>query len=204
MKVIIALIGKAGAGKDTIAQALASRNPNWNMIVSCTTRPMRDGEVEGVNYHYLTNEQFAEKVINGDMLEATYFNEWHYGTMASSLKEGVNIGVFNPEGLDCLTSSPLDGVKVLSYYIVCSNKERMIRQLNRERNPNVAEICRRYTADEEDFDEEMLQDFVYNRGLCRYRNEKETDKQDVVWAIEDDIEHLVARGQLPIEYKPVN
>jgi len=61
------------------------------------------------------------------MLEATYFNEWHYGTMESSLKEGVNIGVFNPEGFDCLTSSPLEDVIVYGYYIACSDKERMLR-----------------------------------------------------------------------------
>lgn len=204
MKVIIALIGKAGAGKDTIARDLAHRNPNWNMIVSCTTRPMRDNEVEGESYYFLTNEQFAEKVLNGDMLEATYFNEWHYGTMASSLKEGVNIGVFNPEGFDCLTSSPLEDVIVYGYYIVCSDKERMLRQLNRENKPNVSEICRRYFADEEDFNEEIIRDFILHRNMCKYRNEKESDKQDVVWAIEDDIEHLVARGRLSIEHKPVN
>lgn len=204
MKVIIALIGKAGAGKDTIARDLAHRNPNWNMIVSCTTRPMRDNEVEGESYYFLTNEQFAEKVLNGDMLEATYFNEWHYGTMASSLKEGVNIGVFNPEGFDCLTSSPLEDVIVYGYYIVCSDKERMLRQLNRENKPNVSEICRRYFADEEDFNEEIIRDFIFHRNMCKYRNEKESDKQDIVWAIEDDIEHLVARGRLSIEHKPVN
>ena len=101
-KVIVALIGKAGAGKDTIAKALCSAHPEFNNIVSCTTRPKRENEVEGVDYFYLTPDQFTEKVINGDMLEATYFNGWHYGTMLSSLKDGVNIGVFNPEGLDCL------------------------------------------------------------------------------------------------------
>ena len=145
-----------------------------------------------------------QKVLNGDMLEATYFNEWHYGTMASSLKEGVNIGVFNPEGFDCLTSSPLEDVIIYGYYIDCSDKERMLRQLNREDKPNVSEICRRYFADEEDFNEEIIRDFILHRNMCKYRNEKESDKQDIVWAIEDDIEHLVARGQLSIEYKPVN
>ena len=151
MKYIVALIGKAGAGKDTIAQGLATLNPDWNMIVSCTTRPRRENEVEGINYYYLTNEEFAQKVLNGDMLEATYFNDWHYGTMASSLHEGVNIGVFNPEGYDCLTEMGGGEIKVIGFYINSDDKTRLLRQLNREENPDVHEIVRRFGADEEDF-----------------------------------------------------
>lgn len=151
MKYIIAFIGKAGAGKDTIAAELIKQHPDWNMIVSCTTRPQREGEIDGVNYHFLTNEAFAEKVLNGDMLEATYFNNWHYGTMASSLREGVNVGVFNPEGYDCLTEIMPKEIKVFGFYVQAEDKTRLLRQLNREFNPNVKEIIRRFIADEEDF-----------------------------------------------------
>lgn len=151
MKYIIAFIGKAGAGKDTIATELLKKHPSWNTIVSCTTRPPREGEIDGVNYHYLTNEEFAQKVLNGDMLEATYFNNWHYGTMASSLQEGINVGVFNPEGYDCLKEMPSKEVKVIGFYIHADPKTRLLRQLNREESPDVYEIIRRFNADEEDF-----------------------------------------------------
>ena len=151
MKYIVAFIGKAGAGKDTIMQGVAKLNPDWNMIVSCTTRPKRENETEGINYYYLTNEEFAQKVLNGDMLEATYFNNWHYGTMASSLHEGVNLGVFNPEGYDCLTEMNSKDIKIIGIYVCCNDKTRLLRQLNREKDPDVHEIIRRFSADEEDF-----------------------------------------------------
>ena len=77
---IIALIGEAGAGKDSMMQEVLKRAPGLHEIVSCTTRPMREGEKHGVNYFYLTNEEFAEKVINGEMFESTIFNDWCYGT----------------------------------------------------------------------------------------------------------------------------
>ena len=52
---VIALFGKAGSGKDTILRALVKVDPDkFNEIVSCTTRPPREGEQEGVNYHFLT------------------------------------------------------------------------------------------------------------------------------------------------------
>lgn len=56
---IIALIGEAGSGKDFLLRCARSKYPNYNTIISCTTRPKRMGEVEGINYYYLTNEEFA-------------------------------------------------------------------------------------------------------------------------------------------------
>ena len=159
---VIALVGKAGVGKDTLARDLVDDNKNWNMIVSCTTRPPREGEKDGEAYHFLTNEQFAQKVLNGDMLEATCFNGWHYGATKSTLKPGVNVGVFNPEGFDCLAEMPIEDVKILGYYITCEDKTRLLRQLNREENPDVNEIIRRWLTDNEDFcnieeDERLIQ-----------------------------------------------
>lgn len=147
---IIALIGEAGAGKDSIMQAVLKAAPSLHEIVSCTTRPMREGEQEGVNYFYLTKEQFAEKILNMEMLEATCFNDWFYGTSLQSLDESVvNIGVFNPDGIDALLESPM--VEVSVYYVHATDKNRLIRQLNREEHPNVDEIIRRFKADKEDF-----------------------------------------------------
>lgn len=148
---IIAICGKAGSGKDTVLQALKNRYPHFHSIVSCTTRPPRAGEVDGINYHFLTNEEFAQKVLNGDMLEATIFNEWCYGTAYSDLDpDTVNIGVFNPEGVAIISDDPR--LEVDRYVIMVSDKERMIRQLNREPNPDVKEIIRRFGTDDADFD----------------------------------------------------
>lgn len=53
---IIALIGQAGSGKDTILREVLNQMPELNEMISCTTRPKREGEVDGVNYFYLTPE----------------------------------------------------------------------------------------------------------------------------------------------------
>lgn len=154
-KIIIALLGKAGAGKDTIAKLLVENNPEWHMMVSCTTRPMREGEVEGVNYYYLTNEEFAKKVLNGEMLEAVCFNDWYYGTDNTTLLPGINVGVLNPEGYSCLLESARfdPELTIIGFYVDVDDKTRMMRQLTRENNPDVKEICRRYFADLEDFED---------------------------------------------------
>lgn len=148
---IIALIGKAGAGKDTVMKHVLTKcDYKWHEIVSCTTRPPREGEANGVNYFYLTGEQFADKMLNNEMLEATMFNDWFYGTTYESLRSDcINIGVFNPAGVEALMLRK--DIEVQVYYVRTADKVRLLRQLNREEDPDILEIIRRYKADETDF-----------------------------------------------------
>ena len=150
-KIIVALIGKAGAGKDTILNSVCAHHPEYHKIVSCTTRPMRANEKDGKDYHFISNDAFIHKILDGDMLEATEFNGWHYGTMKSDLVDGINIGVFNPTGYDNLVSTLPQNIGLIGIYIKCNKKERLMRQLSREPDPNVDEIVRRYSADEIEF-----------------------------------------------------
>ena len=185
MKIIVALMGKAGAGKTSILNALCAEYPEYHKIVSCTTRPMRDNEKEGEDYHFLSDSQFIEKIMNGDMLEVTEFNGWHYGTMKSSLIDGINIGVFNPEGYDCLTQIPIKDVKIIGIYIRCHDKERLIRQLNRELEPNVKEIIRRYQTDENDF---IALDNKQLPQVIEFYNDTPMQIDSIVMAIHNYIE----------------
>lgn len=147
---IIALAGKAGAGKDTILRYLCD-NYDVHEVVSCTTRPMREGETNGVNYHFLTVEEFAEKVMSMEMIEASEFNGWFYGTDITALSEDkINVCVLNPNGIDVL--SECRDIKIIPFLVDASDKTRLLRQLNREGDPNVHEIIRRFKTDEEDFD----------------------------------------------------
>ena len=122
---IVALIGEAGTGKDTIMQSILARRPGeFNEIISCTSRPMREGEQHGVNYFYYTDEEFTDKVLNGEMLEATYFNDWHYGTSYDALRSDcLNIGVFNPAGIYAMLDR--EDINLTVYRISCpDNRDR--------------------------------------------------------------------------------
>lgn len=150
---VIAFFGKSASGKDTIQKWIVSHYPDITSgIVSCTTRPKRDYETEGKDYFFLTTLEFGEKLLNGSMLEATDFNGWFYGTPIEGLQEDkINIGVFNPAGIEALlTDSRLD---VLPVYVYASDKTRLLRSLNREAKPDCREICRRFFADEKDFED---------------------------------------------------
>lgn len=150
---IVALIGKSGAGKDSIQNVTCRSHPNvFHKIVSCTTRPARDGEQNGASYHFISLEDFTRKVLNGEMLEATEFRGWFYGTPISSLvSDKINIGVFNPAGIEALLEDPRLDVMVI--YVDVDDKTRLMRCINREENPDCYEICRRFLTDDEDFAE---------------------------------------------------
>lgn len=174
---IIAIMGEAGSGKDTLMQEVLSYAPALHEIVSCTTRPPREGEINGVNYHFLSPEQFGDRVVNGEMLEATCFNDWFYGTGFESLRSDcVNIGVFNPAGVEALLARP-DAIELVVFRVMTSEKTRLLRQLNRESEPDVHEIIRRFKSDLIDFDD--LSDIPY----IEIKNETKEDLKNGVTTV---------------------
>ena len=186
---IIALFGKAGAGKDTILNELFNTYGSTlpiNKIISCTTRPPRDYETDGKDYFFHTDEEFLIKVANGTMLEATKFREWFYGTSLDTLhKNKINIGVFNPDGICNLleTARTSKNIDVIAIEIYASDKIRIIRQLNREEEPDCMEICRRFQTDEKDFD-----DLEFDCQIIR--NESIEDMQSCVKVLANLIKEI--------------
>lgn len=149
---IIAICGKSAAGKDTFLRYVIKNNPEVHEIISCTTRPPREGEVEGKNYFFLTNAQFADKYLKNEMLEVSEFRGWGYGTSLDGINPSlINVGVFNPAGIHSLMKNP----KVDLYVVMveASDKVRLSRSLDRETNPDVDEIVRRYMTDKKDFED---------------------------------------------------
>ena len=159
---VIAFFGKSGAGKDTLLDRLAVTGL-YNKITMTTTRPMRDYEIDGVHYNFTDPVSFAEKVLNGDFVEATSFNDWFYGTDIHELKEDmINVGAFSIHGIECMLEDPR--LEVFPVYVMATDKTRLLRNLNREDNPNCHEICRRYFTDDKDFCDIPFEYYPFNNN----------------------------------------
>ncbi len=159
-KKVIALMGKSGSGKDTILKEMVSRYPNiFHKIINTTTRPKRNNEVDGIDYYFVSEDEFKVKAASNGFLVSSVFNNWYYGTSFSCLqKNKLNIGVFSISDILKLQKNP--NIELTVIYISASDRTRLLRSLNRELNPNIDEIIRRYLTDKEDF--KLVSDICYD------------------------------------------
>lgn len=157
---IFYLMGKSASGKDTIYKQLLRECPQLCTVVLYTTRPMRQGETDGVEYHFTTPERLREFEKRGKMIELrtyqTVHGPWSYAT--------VDDGQIDLAKADYLTIGTLESYEnlrdyygkesVVPLYVTVDDGMRLERALSRERQqrePKYAELCRRFLADEEDF-----------------------------------------------------
>jgi len=94
-KKLFVISGSSGVGKGTVIGGFLKRNPEFKLSISYTTREKREGEVEGVNYFYVSKEEFLSSVKNNEFLEWAEFSGNYYGTkrefVQKCLRENINL-----------------------------------------------------------------------------------------------------------------
>lgn len=86
---VVVVMGPSGSGKGVLLAFLKNSYPDLRFAVSATTRAKRPGEVDGVNYHYMTVEQFEQAKEQGDLLEWAEFAGNYYGTLRSEVEQAL-------------------------------------------------------------------------------------------------------------------
>lgn len=160
------IMGKSATGKDTVYKELLKRRPDLKKIIPCTTRPIREGETDGVEYHFMTVEELEKNLRVGKVIELrtyqTVAGPWNYFTMddgqfdLSGTSRYLMIGTL--ESYEKMRQY-FGAQALVPIYIEVPDGIRLRRALEREdaqKNPNYREVCRRYLADETDFSEENL------------------------------------------------
>lgn len=175
---IFYIMGKSASGKDRIYSVLAGdRELNFRKLILYTTRPIRAGEENGVQYYFTDENKRKEFQEKGLLIESrsydTIHGVWSYFTADDgqiNLDKGNYLGIGTLEsyhkmkeyfGEDC----------VVPLYIQVEDGERLERAIKREReqtNPRYAELCRRFLADQEDFSEDKIRDARIDR---RFEND---------------------------------
>ena len=137
---MIILVGESAGGKSTVERCLVDRG--IKKIISYTTRPPRDGEINGVDYYYITEGDFKQKLKEGFFAEHTIYRDWYYGTAKEDCTDD-KVLVANPHGLRQLKK--FEDITVNAFYIKTSGRVRLIRMLNR--GDDIMECFRRYFSD---------------------------------------------------------
>jgi len=90
---LIVLSGPSGTGKGTVCKALIGEVPNMEISVSCTTRNPRDGETDGKDYYYKSQDEFIQMIQNGEFLEHAQVFDHFYGTPYKHVKKKLDKGI---------------------------------------------------------------------------------------------------------------
>lgn len=138
---MIVLLGESGCGKSTIEKELV--NKGFKKIISYTTRPIRKNEKDGVDYHYISEEEFLHKYSAGFFAEYTIYNSWYYGIAVPDCKNN-SVVVVEPHGFRQLKK--IDELNITSFYIKVNERERLIRMV--KRGDNLLEVFRRIFSDQ--------------------------------------------------------
>lgn len=164
---IICIMGKSSTGKDTIFRRLMEeREPELHTLVPYTTRPIRDGEQDGVEYHFTDEAGYQKLLEAGKIIEErsydTYYGLWRYFTVddGSIDLEHKNYGIIGTLEAYHKMCSFFGREKVIPIMIEVDDGVRLQRALDREKsqdNPRYEEMCRRYLADSVDFSEEKIE-----------------------------------------------
>lgn len=140
----LVLVGKAAAGKDHLRKRLMQRGLKFG--VSCTTRPPRQGEEEGKDYYFVTEEAFQMLIASNVLVEYQQFNGWYYGMTFDEFND-CDVMILNREAVDMIPAEAIKRCMVLFLDIDLPTRiERM-----KGRNDTSDVLDRRIKADEDQY-----------------------------------------------------
>lgn len=146
---MLVLVGPSASGKTQIVQELI-KNYNMKKLVTYTTRPMRVGEVDGKDYHFITVDEFKQKIDNNFFIEYVQYNNNYYGTSRSDLSDD-KVVILEPTGLKHYIKEARDLITVV--VLRCSKNVLGIRMAIRGDKPE--DIKRRLDGDGAVFTKEI-------------------------------------------------
>ena len=183
-------MGKSSSGKDTIYKMLLERHPQFHTVVPYTTRPIREGERDGVEYFFVDAAELCEMQEADKIIEMRSYNTkcgiWTYFTADDGQ---IDLNRYDYLMIGTLVSyralrEYFGEEKLVPVYIEVEDGLRLSRALERERRqaePKYAEMCRRFLADSEDFSEENI------KAAGIMRRFKNTEMEKCVSEIESHI-----------------
>ena len=186
------IMGKSSSGKDTLFRKIKQELPMLQTVTLYTTRPKREGEREGVEYHFVTDEQMHIFERQGKVVELRTYNTVHGAWKYATIEDGqINLAAYDYLVIGTLESYA--GMKkcygaenLVPIYIEVEDGERLSRALSRERQqeqPKYEEMCRRFLADQKDFSEENLEE----AGIVRryYNDDKVQCLEKIIGEIQN-------------------
>ena len=159
---LLVVSGPSGCGKDTVVRDLIEHHANIELAVSATTRPPRDDEQDGIDYFFITREEFEARINRGEFAEHTQYVSNYYGTLKSYIDEKINLGkdiLFDLDVKGALSIKKIYKDKALLIFIKPPNKEVIRERLIKRGTESMETIENRLKRF--DFEMEKITEFDY-------------------------------------------
>lgn len=151
---MLIILGESGSGKTTLQKYICNHT-NMQKAISHTTRPMRNGEVNGIDYYFVNNDEYIDMLNNNLFCESANYRGWFYGLTKDEIKDNI-IFVATPSGLrrikKYINDNKLD-INVISVYLKVDKLSRFIKILQRDGEKGLNESYVRITSDQGMFSE---------------------------------------------------
>lgn len=159
---LFVISGPSGVGKGSIIQGLLTRITDLSVSVSATTRPPRPGEINGVHYHFLKQEEFSRHIESGDFLEWVRVHGAYYGTPRQFLEKELSAGK------DIVLDIEVKGAKevkkyfpdAISIFIIPPSLEELHNRLSNRKTENKYARSKRLARAEEELREMQEYDYI--------------------------------------------
>ncbi len=159
---LIVLSGPSGSGKGTIVSKLLEKRDDTVLSISMTTRPPREGEVEGVHYYFTTREEFERKQALGAFMESARYNGNYYGTPESRVRawldEGKNVILeIEVQGAERVMNNHSD---LISIFLTAPSMRELQRRLKKRGTETEESLCRRLEVAKRELSRAFRYDYV--------------------------------------------
>ncbi len=162
---LVILSGVAGSGKDTIKKELIKRMENVESLPSFTSRPMREGDIEGQTYNFVSKEEFENMIKNDEFYEYDIHHNQYYGTSKKLLNEKIKSGKIIVKDIDVNGTEHLkellkQDTKIITIFLRVPKEELRKRLENRVDKPKEEEIILRLNRFDYEESKINLYDYV--------------------------------------------
>jgi guanylate kinase len=169
--IMVILSSPSGVGKTTLTKKIQQKYQSFKISVSHTTRSPRSNEVDGVDYHFVSNKKFEELIKNEKFYEYAKIFENYYGTLKKNVDEAITTNdiLFDIDWQGTKQLSKFTNLQLIKIYLIANNKEELKKRLIKRNQNSIEEIKKRFNSFEEDIKHWSDYDYILinqNLDVC--------------------------------------